>query len=252
MIRIFLTEADKIESDKIFILDSGTLHHLRVLRAEDGERIEVLDGKGSVYMTNLLSFGEHQVVLGIFQKGTLQRRGARFVVACSLISANRFDEVIGKCAEFGIDEIVPMLSRRCIVQMKIGEFKDRWQRKVIEVCKQCGNPYLPRISKVVEFCKFVDGICNERNLVFIPHLEECSQHLLDVLMEKQAELFRYEKVVVLIGPEGDFTPEEVSYALSKAAIPVSLGQMVLRVETAALFCAGIFSYFMGWRKEIER
>ena len=251
MVRIFCESINIDSSGSMRIEDKDELHHLRVRRVSLGDIVSVLDGSGRQYIGEVVDISERVVVLKISKILITEKKKPKFILACSLIPSNRFDLVIEQASEFGIDAIVPLLCKRTVARLPVGTIKDRWRRKAIEVCKQCANPFLPIISPVIDVMDFVEEFADKNVLMLIPHLEaKGSMHIIDRL--KGIELKTFEYVVIMIGPEGDFTPEEIDFVLSNGGIGVSLGDFVLRVETAAGFCSGIASYFceIEWKERV--
>ncbi len=251
MVRLFVSSVEGLSrGEKIEIIDESELHHLYVRRVNPGERVALLNGRGWEYFCRLTVIEKHKAVLEVTDVFRAQRSGPKFVIACSLIGSNRFDRVVESSAEFGIDLLIPMLCDRTIARLDVGQSKERWKRKAIEVCKQCENLFLPEIGKVSLFSDVVDVFGQRENtLLLLPNLgaRAKSLHLFDALHNKDLSEFEY--VVIMVGPEGDFSEEELDYALARGAEPISLGDFILRVETASTFCAAISSYFMSYKVE---
>lgn len=240
MIRVLLTSCDSVSGKEVILLDSETLHHLRkVIRAEIGERVDVLTGEGRVFRGNLISLDERKAVVSVFEEKVLTRRPPRLILAVSLLSSSRFDEVLDKVAEFGVDKLVPMICDRTIVQLKKGEVKDRWLRRLSQVCRSVGTPFLPEVEPVMGFEDVLARFAPEVARIFIPCLGSNSRHLLKELLEFQELRESGTSILILIGPEGDFSVREVELAQKAGAVPVTLGPLVLRVETATGVCAGM-------------
>jgi 16S rRNA (uracil1498-N3)-methyltransferase len=150
------------------------------------------------------------------------------------------DLVIQKAAELGAAEIVPLLSERTVVRLDDGEAADKqekWQRIAVEACKQCGQNHLPQVQKPVSPDRFF-ARRPAHDLLLIAAIEPGARRLKDLLAEWSSlhpGRDRPASVLVLIGPEGDFTPSEVGAAKSHGCLPMSLGPIILRTETAAIY-----------------
>ena len=150
------------------------------------------------------------------------------------------DLVIQKAAELGAAEIVPILSERTVVRLDEGEAADKqekWQRIAVEACKQCGQNHLPQVQRPVTLDRFFARRPGH-DLLLIAAIEPAARRLKDVLAEWSTlhpGTDRPVSVLVLIGPEGDFTPSEVGMAKSHGCLPLSLGPIILRTETAAIY-----------------
>ncbi len=244
MIRILFSEGDLFEGDEVMICDSETLHHLKVVRAEPGERIDVLMLGGKVLKGNLISLEDRLARVKVFEVADLPEGRVKTAIACALVSANRFDELVGFCAEFGISRLIPMITKRTVARLSEGTLKERWLRKARQVCRTTGNPFVPEISGVMDFVRVLDEFSRRKSRIYIPHLSAGSRDLLEDLVPLKRSC-DYDWILVVIGPEGDFTPEEVELAREKGAIEVTLGRFVLRVETAVGYCAGLLSWVAG-------
>ncbi len=251
MVRLFVSSLEGLSrGNKIEITDEAELHHLYVRRVSPGEMVGVLNGRGWQYLCRLNEIEKDRATLEVTDIFRAERSGPKFVIACSLIGANRFDRVVESSAEFGIDLLLPMLCDRTVARLEVGQSKGRWQRKAIEVCKQCENLFLPEIGKVTLFSDVVDVFSQkEKTLLLLPNLGARARapHLFDALHNKDLSEFEY--IVIMIGPEGDFSEAELDYALARGAEPISLGDFILRVETASAFSAAISSYFVSCKVE---
>ncbi len=240
MVRVLLTPSDVVVGDRITLLDSETLHYLKkVVRVQPGEAIEVLTDRGKIYKGTITDLQECRAEIKIVREGDLRRRPPHCILAVSLLSLSRFDEVLDKSAEFGIEELVPMLCERTVVRLKPGEIKTRWIRRLSQVCRSVGTPFVPAVHPVKRFEDVLDTFSPRVTRIFIPHLRAEARHILGELLKFQSQLKEGDSILILIGPEGDFSPREVDLAQQKGALSVSLGPLVLRVETAAGLCAGL-------------
>ncbi len=239
MVRVLLTSADQVEGDTIVFLDSETIHHFDVVRVELGEEVEALDGKGKLYRGSVIEVKEKRVVVKVFEVREFSPLSPRIVLGVSLLSASRFDEVLDKVAEFGVDEVIPMICERTTVRIKEGELKSRWIRRLSQVSRSVGMPFLPRIQGVQRFPDVIRTFAQKDLRIYIPHLRAKDNFLTDLLSLYSAGEFFCRDILVLIGPEGDFTPSEVNLAREAGAKEVSLGRFVLRVETAVGFSIGL-------------
>ncbi|HEX2100412.1 MAG TPA: RsmE family RNA methyltransferase, partial [Candidatus Synoicihabitans sp.] len=119
---------------------------------------------------------------------------------------------------------------------------EKWQVAALEACKQCGNPWLPQIAPVQNATAFMEG-ARGYDLKLIASLQPGAKPLKGVLHQAAATLGRApRRVLWLIGPEGDFTPAEMSVSRSAGFEPVTLGPLVLRCETAAVYALSVLSY----------
>ncbi|MDG2126277.1 MAG: RsmE family RNA methyltransferase, partial [Verrucomicrobiales bacterium] len=121
--------------------------------------------------------------------------------------------------------------------------QQKWQQVAVAACKQSGQNWLPKVAAPVAFDRFV-AAPPQADLVLIASLQPGSRHLKEILAE-YAELHAGNSpasVLVLVGPEGDFTPSEVNQSCSAGALPLSLGPVVLRTETASIYSLSILAH----------
>jgi 16S rRNA (uracil1498-N3)-methyltransferase len=155
------------------------------------------------------------------------------------------ESIIQKAVELGAQRIVPVLSERVVTQLD-GEDtenkRDKWQNVAIEAIKQCGAAWLPKVEAPTSICDFRFTIY-DFDLSLVGSLQKERRHPREVLREFETKHGRLpQSVGVWIGPEGDFTPDELKLIQDSGAQPVSLGRLVLRVETAAIYCLSILNY----------
>ena len=170
------------------------------------------------------------------------------------------DLIVQKAVEIGAAEIAPLISERTIVDLDAKEAAQKqakWQQVAIEAAKQCGQNWLPEVHaprKLTEFFPHfsVEARCCPKKLKAHPtlpplqligSLQSDAVHLKRILAEYSSEhQERPANVLIVIGPEGDFTPAELSLARSHGCRPITLGPIILRVETAAIYCLSVLSY----------
>ncbi|MBF0620024.1 MAG: 16S rRNA (uracil(1498)-N(3))-methyltransferase [Candidatus Omnitrophica bacterium] len=217
--------------------DPDEVHHLsRVLRLKAGDEVELIDGQGGVARVTLSEVSKSKVVsrLQAFERVPALSRG-RIVLACALPKRVKFDDIIEKCTELGVDEIVPLITERTEVSPSIDAMSRmavRFRKVVLSAAKQSKRLWFPKIHPVMPFKSAVDLFSSSSNGLFIPWLEGARKPLRETELSTLA--FGKGNVVFFIGPEGDFSPQEAAYAIRRGATPVSLGETVLRVDTAAV------------------
>ena len=228
--------------DRLALDTSETHHAFDVLRMRTGERATVFDGEGQ----------EAEVELGKRGKsGTEMRRisltktaplPCRITLAQAVPKGKNMDLIIEKATELGVAAIAPLMSERTVVR---GTEEDhirkqaKWQRTAIEACKQCGQNFLPRVLQPCSPKSLFER--NERyDLMLVGSLQADAKPFKQVLSEFGAT--RPKSVLILIGPEGDFTPAEISLAKSHGCRPITLGPIILRTETAAIYCVSVLNH----------
>ncbi|MCF6188059.1 MAG: 16S rRNA (uracil(1498)-N(3))-methyltransferase [Desulfobulbaceae bacterium] len=230
----FFVPPQAIDGETV-VLSGNQAHHLRtVLRIRPGQTIELFDGTGAVYRTEIKKSTENTIeghIIGHVVESA--KTDFPLTLAQGILKGKKMDLVLQKATELGVDTLMPVLTRYCQQQKNLERRLQRWQRIVLEACKQCGRPTPMRITPVV-------------TLQDIP-VPSFHYPLLCWEGEEQAmvhpELFTIPgKVLLLIGPEGGFHKQEVQWAGDQGFQSVTLGPLVLRAETAAIAAVGIIQY----------
>jgi len=205
--------------------------HLKVLRPRAGEEFELFDGKGRT--RRCLWSGTSLAASGEIVEWTASAR--RLTLFACVTKGSRWDWTIEKAVELGVTRIVPVISDRTIVRIPASERlakAERWRRVAEDAARQSDAVWLPEIVEAVDFPKAL-RLVGETGRVYVGALAEpAPKPILAVASEDLASGVR--DVGVFVGPEGDFTPEELA-SLVDCAVPVTFGPTVLRAETAALF-----------------
>ncbi len=228
------------------ILEHREAHHgLHVLRLRRGERVAVLDGAGHEYLCEAQELDREAIRLEVLQKNSIAPLPYQLTLLQAVPKGKLMETIIQKATELGVHRIVPLLSERVVTHLdeESSEHKvDKWRATAIEAIKQCGNPWLPQIEAPLAPKAFLAR--NEHfDLALIASLQPGSRHPRELFRAFHAERGRLPQAVgVWVGPEGDFTPAEMNAAKSAGALPITLGRLVLRSETAAIYCLSILNY----------
>ena len=220
-------------------LSRDALHHLKVLRPKDGEEIELFDGKGSLrrYLFDAAARGL-RAAPGQTIRTVGQSNNSLTLFAC-VTKGSRWDWTIEKATELGVTRIVPVISDRTIVRIPKAERaakRERWQRIAEDAARQSDAVWLPEIAEAVDFADTLPLV--KACTCFVGALTDPPPRpLLEAVRASDPLPF---DLAVYVGPEGDFTPDELR-ALLACATPVSFGPTVLRAETAALFGVAVLA-----------
>jgi len=200
-------------------------HAVRVLRLQAGNEIEVVDGVGGFYKAVITN--PHPKHCSFEIKETILDYGKRdyklHIAIAPTKNIERFEWFLEKCVEIGIDEITPLVCR--FSERKIIK-PDRLEKIIVSAAKQSIKAYFPKLNPMVNFDEFIKSEHTAQK--FIAHCYEGDKKLLQNVYQKPLD------VIVLVGPEGDFTPEEVQKAMKNGYQPISLGNSRLRTETAGV------------------
>ncbi len=221
-------------TDAIVIREKDEVHHLKdVMRLKKGDRFYVFNGRGEEAECELDSISSQAVSARILDIRR-EPRGNRFSItlACAIPKKTKFEWILEKATELGADEIIPLKTERTEIKLvpeRSAKKDQRFQSIVLNAAKQSRRLWIPRLHPITGLKDVLDMIDAETS-AFIPCLTDPRQPISAYLDPNSLK----SKILILIGPEGDFTPAEVQAAIAAGAVPISLGKTVLRVETAAI------------------
>ncbi len=248
-------------------------HHARdVLRLRAGDQAVLFDGRGHELTAEISEIGRRELRLHALEEREAPPRPCRITLAQAIPKGKSMDLIVQKSVELGAAEIVPIISERTVVSLDKKETaskRAKWQQIVIEACKQCGQSWMPEVAEPRGLKEFLQDQTSDvrsqrsesgkksagrasssadirpltSDLRLVASLQEDSLHLKEILRRFEAEHeARPRQMTILIGPEGDFTPAEYQNASEARFQPITLGPIILRVETAAIFCLSVLSY----------
>ena len=218
--------ASRIDNGFAFLDEEESRHLLTVLRRKPGDRLQLTDGKGFLYEAELAEAGKKHVLARILDSREVkpERSGKLHLALAPTKQIERFEWFLEKATEIGIDTITPILCQRSErEQIRL----DRLEKILVSAMKQSLHATLPQLHPLTPFKKWAPATTETLKLIAwvadepLPHLQTRLQAGLDTL--------------IAIGPEGDFSPEEVQLALQNGFEGVSLGQARLRTETAGIY-----------------
>jgi 16S rRNA (uracil1498-N3)-methyltransferase len=229
---MFYTE---IIENEICILNSDESKHcIGVLRHKNGDIIDVFSRLGEIYTAKIINDSQKKCVLSIIDTKPIYKRPEFLHVAIAPTkNIDRFEWFVEKAVEIGVEEITPVLSEHSERRMMNN---DRIEKIMIAAMKQSLNLNFPKINQAVEFKDFIRKKSEETRC--IAYCEEKKILFAETIASGKPTL-------IMIGPEGDFTKQEIETAISKGFIPVSLGRNRLRTETAGIASCAIFQCMTG-------
>ena len=232
----------------LIILPAGESHHLvTVNRARTGDTVIAFDGHGTEWTCELTDARKAGVSLLVTATHTRAPAPCAITLAQSLAKGGVMDDIIRHATELGVARVVPLATVRTQVHLD-GERSDKkvekWRVGALEAAKQCGNPFLPEITGVQLLGDFLSSSTTKAaEFKLIASLHPGAQSLKDALARFKAERLRApESAVWLVGPEGDFSTTEMQDAVAAGFIPVTLGPLVLRCDTAATAAIAVLAY----------
>ncbi len=214
------------KDDKQFTFDKiESKHIVRVLRKKEGDVLYITNGKGFLFKSKISNANDKRCLVDVVEV-TAQKNKLAYNLHIAIAPTKnnqRLEWFLEKATEIGISEITPLIcdhSERKIIK------NERLEKVLISAMKQSKRFHLPKLHKAIPFKKFVND--DVKGLKFIAHCEDTNKKTLKTELKKSTD------VIILIGPEGDFSLAEISLALENKFKPVSLGKSRLRTETAGI------------------
>jgi 16S rRNA (uracil1498-N3)-methyltransferase len=227
-------------------LTGSEAHHAsRVLRLRRGDEMVVLDGAGTEFSSNVAEIDRHSVQLSIRKKNVVPQLPYQITLLQAVPKGKILESIIQKATELGVARVVPLLTERVTTRLEgenAAHKAEKLQHVAIEAIKQCGSAWLPKIETPVTPKEFLSR-GEKFDLALIASLQPGSVHAREYFQKFYGERQRKPQTVCIwIGPEGDFTADEVRTIEAAGALPITLGRLVLRVETAAIYCLSILNH----------
>jgi len=210
-------------------------HCLRVLRARVGDRITVFDGLGRSADAEIVALSRDQARLKLGAITHEPPPAVEVVLGQAVLKGKAMELLLQKAVELGAHAIQPLLTRHAVAQPGQGK-EDKWRRVVMEACKQCGRSRIPEVLPVRALDDWLGGAPDGQRMVasLAPGAVP--------MREQVAAMGASPRIVVLVGPEGDFAADELAAATDAGFAPVRLGDAVLRAETAGIYCLAAINY----------
>jgi 16S rRNA (uracil1498-N3)-methyltransferase len=242
--RLFVPAIEKRESN--IVLEGPAKRHVRdVLRMGPGDSLLLFDGSGVEYLSTIIEAGSRNVTLRILR--TQPGGGESPVsirVGMALLKASKMDLVIQKLSELGVQQVCPVAVCRSVPDLdpkRAERRRVRWQTIAQEASRQSGRSGVAEIRPVLS----LENMLRQSEDADLSLLFSTSPTARPMGALSTENIRRPERVVMLIGPEGGFSPEEERSAQKKGFLPVGLGPRVLRAETAAILAVGLVQYLFG-------
>ncbi len=240
------------EQIKIISITSNedVLHIKKSLRLKNGDQLEIVDADKQLYICEIVSI-DNTVKCSVLRRIEQSSESPiEIVLYQGLPKGEKFDFIIQKSIELGVDKIVPVMFDRCVVKWKADKSSDkkhlRWNKIAYEAVKQCKRQVIPEVEKPIKLDELISRISNESqsNLSLLFYEEEDTLMLKQVLEDFVNNLTNT-KVSAIVGPEGGLEEYEVEKLKSAGVNCVSLGKRILRTETAGMAVVAVIQYALG-------
>ncbi len=242
MPRFYLESHLEVSQDVVLSLD--VVRHLQVLRIKQGESIELFNGDGFSYVAIIIELSKKSATANIkSQLSNNTKAELSIKLAMCVIANDKMDLVIQKVTELGVSEIIPVISSRTqrIDKARMEKRLLHWQNIIISSCEQCGGNVLPRLSSICDINDVLKQKQSNNNLlqIILSPISNDEKLVIDKLAPKE--------LLLLVGPEGGFTVDELDMAISYGFKSLTLGNLTMRAETAAIAgVVALYTKFTNW------
>ena len=228
-IPFFFSDLLTAQTKQLALDETGSKHAVQVLRMKEGEQVQLANGKGIIAQAIIAVAHKKKAELEITSVRVEAPLLVKNSIAISLVkNAARFEWFLEKATEIGISEIIPLICHRTERQL----FKEeRLKQILISAMLQSKQSWMPALRQPVKFADHIAAMQNFSGQKFIAHCEETSKQELTTQLDSTSNHS------ILIGPEGDFTNDEINLAISCGFLPAALGNTRLRTETAGMVAA---------------
>lgn len=221
--------------DSTVEFDKDESRHIhKVLRLNKGDKIQITNGLGYIFKAKIIDINPKSCVASILENKKIDPLPYSLHMAVAPTKLNdRYEWFLEKATEIGISEITPIVcdhSERKVVKL------NRYEKIIQSAVKQSLKAYMPVLHETVDFKTFIGSVKDDFDHKFIAHCDEGDKKTL------KSELKAGQDCLILIGPEGDFSPAEIAFAIENDFIPISFGESRLRTETAAIVATHSVSF----------
>ena len=239
--RRFYLPSQECRSDHLTLTGSEAHHAADVLRLKAGDEVAVLDGAGGELACRVEAVTRKQVKLEVQGRSTEAPPAWKITLVQAIPKGKLLEAIIQKAAELGVWRIVPLLSQRVTTHLEgesIEHKAAQWRQTAVEAIKQCGQRWLPQVDPPIPLAAWL-ARGEKFDLTLVASLQDDRRHLRAYFPPGAP---RPRVLCLWIGPEGDFAPEEMEAIKGAGALPITLGPLVLRSETAALCALSILNH----------
>jgi 16S rRNA (uracil1498-N3)-methyltransferase len=241
----FFLPPEQCRGPDLLLTGQEAHHALRVLRLHRGDQLTVLDGAGGELLCEVAATPRDRVELVVRERRTAPRPPYQLTLAQAVPKGRLMESIVHKATELGLSRLVPLLTERVVTHLEpdaASHRAERWRAVALEAIKQCGSPWLPQIEEPMDLRQVV-ARREHFDLALLASLQPGAVHPRQWFDRFRSEHRRApQSVCIWIGPEGDFTPAETEAIQSAGALPITLGPLVLRTETASVYCLSVINY----------
>jgi len=250
MFRFFFEQQNVIDG-RVLLFGDDVKHIRDVLRLKTGDKIELCDGDCREFIAELVELDKKQIVAELkLSRDSFAESETNVILFQSIPKGDKMDEIVQKCVELGVKQIVPIISQRTVIKFKTDEEKqkkvERWAKIAKEAAKQSRRGVIPVVRNPIAFEK---ALTLKEDMLGIVSSEHERFKTLNSIIEEKPE--NKSTIAVLVGPEGGWEKSEVDLAVDSLWQPFTLGHRILRTETAGLAIVSVVMSLTGemkWKK----
>ncbi|NUM36548.1 MAG: 16S rRNA (uracil(1498)-N(3))-methyltransferase [Candidatus Brocadiae bacterium] len=239
MVRFFL---EKPFSDDEIVLDGEERHHLvDVYRSQPGMKVQLFDREGNEYLAEVLAVTAKNARLKVLEKSLSSKtKEHNIFLAQGLIKSQNWDVILEKCMELGLKGLFPMLTQHLGNGKYVAGKEERWNKVMVSSAKQCGRSSLIKIEPIMTFSDVIEKTSSFPTRLLahtgegLPSFKKALDSLVPILFP----------VLIMIGPEGGFSQKEIQQAYDHKILIFSLGNLILRAETAAIAVVANLNFYL--------
>ncbi|MBR5930852.1 MAG: 16S rRNA (uracil(1498)-N(3))-methyltransferase [Lachnospiraceae bacterium] len=238
----FFVEPEQITGQEVIITGSDVNHIRNVLRMKAGEEVLVSDGEGLDRHCRITEITPDEIRCEVLDTEAARSESpVKFYLFQGLPKSDKFEQIIQKSVELGVYEIIPVETARSVVRYddkKQKNKRERWQKIAESAAKQSNRGIIPEVKEVLRFDAALDYAA-DLDLILIPY-----ENYKDMKATREVigTIRPGMRVGIFIGPEGGFETDEVDRAMKAKAVPISLGNRILRTETAPLMLLSVLTF----------
>ncbi len=227
---------DKKNDDNFYLNSDDSYHFIKVMRANSGESVEIVYNK-KLFLGKLIKADLKESIIKTSKEIDLNDINYNISIAQALVVEQKFNIILQKCTELGAKEIIPLEVSRSKINLdkKVDKKVERWQKIVKEASSQSKRIDIPKVKNI---CNIKELIAGEYDHKFLCSVNEKSKTIKMVLQNMQS----CDKILFVVGPEGGFTDYEEELLMTSGFIRISLGDLVLRTETASIAILSMVNY----------
>lgn len=248
----FFVKQEQVGEKEIYLEGSDVNHLKNVLRVKIDEEIQICDEEGKEYTCKITEISEASITAQIIWVESADRElASKIYLFQGLPKSDKMELIIQKAVELGAYEVVPVATKRCVVKLdakKADSKVKRWQAIAESAAKQAKRSVIPNVHSVLTFGEALE-YAKELDGLLIPYeLATDMEHTRQVLKE----ISEKKSIGIFIGPEGGFEEEEVDKARNIGAREITLGNRILRTETAGLYLLSVLGFLLEGKEPVDK